>query len=179
MARAEQLEAEQELAGAQHAQHTQQLQQQQADLETALQGAQQQAAQLRQQLMAAQTAGALVFTIFSCGNLLGFFPAATLRACSLVLAPCSRRQAPMCMHDGVGLFGYLCHCFCCCMQLLRPAPLLKRLPCCPVLTSFPLHPLPTLLHAVVCLFAASEARASAEEVAVGGQGSLASLSIHS
>jgi uncharacterized protein YdaT len=63
MARAEQLEAEQELAAAQHAQHTQQLQQQQGDLETALQGSQQQAAELRQQLMAAQTAGALIVDV--------------------------------------------------------------------------------------------------------------------
>lgn len=57
LARAEELEAQQELAAAQHAQHTQQLHQQQADLEGALQSAQQQAAELQQQLMTAQAAG--------------------------------------------------------------------------------------------------------------------------
>lgn len=57
MARAEQLEAQQELAAAQHAQHVQQLQQQHADLEVALQGSNQLGAELRQQLMAVQSAG--------------------------------------------------------------------------------------------------------------------------
>lgn len=54
---AEQLEAQQELAAAQHAQHTQQLQQQQADLEAALQEARQRAADLQAQLEAAHAAG--------------------------------------------------------------------------------------------------------------------------
>lgn len=58
MARAEQLEAQLELAAAQRAQHTQQMQQQQADLEAALAAEQQQGSQLRQQLAAAEAAGA-------------------------------------------------------------------------------------------------------------------------
>lgn len=61
MARADELEAQLELARAQHTQHTQQLQLQQANLEAALQEAQQQAAEQRQQLMAAQASGATMF----------------------------------------------------------------------------------------------------------------------
>ena len=57
MARAEQLEAQQELAAAQHALHTQQLQQQQADLEAALQETRQRVADLQAQLDAAHAEG--------------------------------------------------------------------------------------------------------------------------
>lgn len=57
MARAEQLEAQHQVAAAQHAQQMQRLQQQQADLELALHEAERQAGSLREQLMAAQAAG--------------------------------------------------------------------------------------------------------------------------
>lgn len=57
MARAEQLEAQMQLAAAQHAQHVQQLEHQQADLEAALHTSQQQVLELRHHLTAAQDAG--------------------------------------------------------------------------------------------------------------------------
>lgn len=68
MARAEQLEAQQELAAAQHAQHTQQLQQQQADLEAALQEARQHVADLQAQLEAAHAAGVCVVAAYIAGG---------------------------------------------------------------------------------------------------------------